>query len=497
MRNLFLIALSAAVLSACSLAPRYERPEAPIAGQWPQKIAGDSQEELQSGVVKAASPMQNMTINGTVQIAKKDSATSVSNVAADIPWHDFFTDSQLQKIIAAALENNRDLRIAILNVQKAQDQYRIRRDIFLPSIDGSAFASRQRTPASISPTGAAEVGNEFHVGLGAAAFEIDLFGHLQSLKDAALAQYLGLEESRKAAQISLIAAVATAYFTQRADQDSYDLAQANSKSATSFYELVKQRFDVGTASAIDLYQAETQRETARTALSQREQQLAQDKNLLTLLVGDKTLNVLPEAQFNPQAITVNLPAGLPSDLLMHRPDILAAEQQLKAANANIGAARAAFFPTITLTGSFGTSSSALNGLFKTGSSAWDVMPNISLPIFDAGRNWANLDAVKTDQKIAVAQYEKTIQTAFREVADALAARAALTEQANAQQALIDAASNNYALIGQRYQLGAANELDYQTAQQQFNTMKQNQIQVDLARLNNWVSLYKALGGGLK
>lgn len=452
--------LMAALLAGCSLAPQYQRPEAPIATAYP---------------VEASNAEADATATG---------------------WRDFFPDQRLQQLIEAALANNRDLRVAALRIEEARAQYGIQSADLLPNLNATASGSRSRTPGAVSITGRSSINSNYQVGLGLAAFELDFFGRVRSLNDAALAQYLATEEASRAAQISLIAEVAKAYLAEQAFAEQYDLARKTVESRESAYKLAKQRFDVGASSALDLRQNETLVQSARASLATLTRQRAQATNALTLLVG-KPLGDLPAAQtLSGQTIVTEIPPGLPSDLLARRPDIRAAEQRLRAANANIGAARAAFFPRISLTGSIGTASNQLDGLFDSGSRTWSFVPQLVLPIFDAGRNRANLNLAEARNNIAIAEYEKSIQTAFREVSDALVARAALEEQIAAQQAVQDAQAERLKLADLRYQNGVASSLEVLDAQRELFTAQQQLVQARLLRLTNAIDLYRALGGGV-
>lgn len=452
--------LIAVLLAGCSLAPQYQRPEAPIATVYPAEASN----------------------------AKAD-ATATG-------WREFFPDQRLQQLIEAALANNRDLRVAALRIEEARAQYGIQSADLLPNLNATASGSRSRTPGAVSITGRSSVNSNYQVGLGLAAFELDFFGRVRSLNDAALAQYLATEEASRAAQISLIAEVAKAYLAEQAFAEQFDLARKTVESRENAYKLAKQRFEVGASSALDLRQNETLVQSARASLATLTRQRAQATNALTLLVG-RPLGDLPAAQtLSGQNIVTEIPPGLPSDLLTRRPDIRAAEQRLRATNANIGAARAAFFPRISLTGSIGTASNQLDGLFESGSRTWSFVPQLVLPIFDAGRNRANLNLAEARNNIAVAEYEKAIQTAFREVSDALVARAALEEQIAAQQAVQDAQAERLKLADLRSQSGVASSLEVLDAQRELFTAQQQLVQARLLRLTNAVDLYRALGGGV-
>ena len=454
-----LSALAAALmLGGCmSFIPTYERPAAPVAPAYaPELIPAGS----------ASAP-----------------------AAADIEWQRFFADPRLKRLIELSLQNNRDLRVAILNIEAARASYQIRRADELPSVGAGLSAQR----------GAGSNGglvNTYAAGFQVTGYELDFFGRVRSLSQAALAQYLATEEARKTAQIALVSGVATSYVGLLADDELLRVTRAALKTREDSFRLTKLRFDNGASSEVDLRQAEQLLETAKVALAQTQRQKALDENALTLLVG-QTLPAdlpapLPLAQ--QQGVT-DLPAGLPSDLLTRRPDVLAAEQQLRAANANIGAARAAFFPRISLTANAGTASSELSGLFKSGTWALTGSASLLQPIFDAGRNQANLEVAKVNKDIAIAQYEKAIQTAFREVSDSLAGRATLGEQLRAQAAVASAAQVSFKLADLRYQNGASSYFDVLDAQRTLFSAQQATVQTQALQVQNLVTLYKVLGGG--
>ncbi|HVL76117.1 MAG TPA: efflux transporter outer membrane subunit [Noviherbaspirillum sp.] len=450
--------LAAAVLSACSLAPKHELPPSPVATAYP-----------------------------------------VQTAAAQAPagWRDFFAEPRLQALIGSALEHNRDLRIAALRIEEARALYRVQSADLLPSVGVAASAGRGRTSADLSPTGSARTAGNYQVGLSLTAFELDFFGRVRNLNQAALAQYLATEEARNAAQIALVAEVARAYLSERAFAEQQALAQRTLQSRAEGLDLARQRFEAGATSALDLRQNETLYHSARVAVATLARQRAQAENALTLLVGQPLAGLPAPQSLAAFDIATGIPAGLPSDLLTLRPDIRSAEQRLVAANANIGAARAAFFPRISLTAGIGTASTALSGLFEAGTGTWSFVPQLLMPIFDAGRNTANLDLAGTRKHVAVAEYERSIQAAFREVADALVARETLEEQVAAQQAVLESQSVRLRLADERYRAGVASSLDLLDAQREVFQAEQALVQARLARLTNAVDLYRALGGGLK
>lgn len=464
---------AAALLAGCSMIPKYERPAAPVATDWP-------------------------ALKGAAVLPGGGAAAARSNVAAaDIEWQSFFSDPKLRQLIEAALRNNRDLRIAVLNIEQARAQFQIRRADQFPTI-GAAFTGSRQPNAN----GNGGITNVYSAGLAVTAYELDFFGRVSSLKEAALAQYLATEEGRKTAQISLIATVANTYLSLLADEELLAITQQALASREDSFKLSKLRFDSGVASELDLRQAESLTEAARVALAQQVRQRALDENALTLLIGQpitaELAVALPQGKsLADMPMMLDVPAGLPSDLLTRRPDIRQAEQQLLSANANIGAARAAFFPRISLTATAGSASSTLSGLFKSGSYGWTMAPQLLLPIFDAGRNSAGLSSANAGRDIAVAQYEKSIQTAFREVSDALAGRATLGEQLRASQAQANAEATRFKLSDMRYQNGVSSYLDLLDAQRSLFAAQQAVVQTRLAQLQSQVILYKTLGGGWK
>lgn len=467
------IAACALFLGGCvSLAPDYRLPTAPISAQFPAQF-----------------PVQFPAVSGA-------SLAPSSAPASDIEWQSFFTDTKLKQLIETALQNNRDLRIAVLNIEQARAQFQIRRADQFPTVNAAFTGSRQPNPTPAN--GAGRISSVYSAGLAVTSYELDFFGRVASLKDAALAQYLATEEGRKTAQISLIASVANTYLGLLADDELLAITQQTLSTRHASYKLAKLRFDNGVASELDLRSAESLLEAANTALAQQTRQRALSENVLTLLVGQSLgVNLLAkDASFATTALQ-DVPAGLPSDLLIRRPDIRQAEQLLMAANANIGAARAAFFPRISLTATAGSSSSRLAGLFQSGTWGWTLAPQLLLPIFDAGRNSAGLASSRAAEGIAVATYEKAIQTAFKEVSDALAGRATYAEQLRAAQAQANAEAVRYRLADLRYQNGVASQLDQLDAQRSLFAARQAVVQTRLAQLQSQVTLYKVLGGGWK
>lgn len=446
------------VLAGCgSLAPVYQRPDAPV----PPVFAA----------LPAVPP-------------------SVA-VTADIPWQDFFAEARLKRLIAIALENNRDLRVAGLRIEQVRAQYQVRRADELPTVNAVAAGLRQ-------PGSNGQMVSTYTAGFGVTAFEFDFFGRIRNLSDVALAQYLASEEAHKTARIALVAAVANTHLNLIADEELLEVTRRTLQTREESLKLTKLKFDNGAASELDYRQAESLIEGARVTLAQLSRRRALDENALVLLLGQALPSDLPPTQsVLRHELLPTLPAGLPSEVLARRPDILQAEQQLIAANANIGAARAAFYPRISLTATAGIASSDLTGLFNNGAFAWTLAPQLLVPIFDRGRNRANLGVAEAGRDIALAQYEQAIQGAFREVADALASRATLIDEVRAQRAQVNAEANRFRLADLRYKNGAASYLDVLDAQRSLFSAQQAVVQVQAAQVQNLVNLYKVLGGGWK
>lgn len=453
--NLLTLALLAG-LTGCSMVPKYEQPAAPFAASWEQQA------------------------NQTAQVPQ---------------WQQFFRDQQLQMLINTALEHNRDLRVAALNTEAFRAQYRIQRSELFPSIDASGAGAHQRVPRKVSATGEAQTTHQYSAAVGLNAWEVDFFGRIRSLKDQALQNYFASAQAQRSAELSLVASVAMAWFTLQADQASLQLADATLQTYEDSQRLIELSHDAGIASALELQQARTATDGARVVQAQASRNLAQSRNALQLVLGTS----LPEQAGTPgeldSASLAELPVLLPSELLQRRPDIMHAEHQLKAANANIGAARAAFFPSISLTATAGSLSGELSDLFGSGTGTWLFQPQIHLPIFNAGRLKANLEYSEIQKDIHVAQYEKAIQTAFQEVADGLVARKTYADQLAAQEQLLASSQAYLELADRRYREGIDNQLTLLDAQRLNFNAKQQKINTQLARLISEVNLFKALGGG--
>ncbi|OLU32253.1 efflux transporter outer membrane subunit [Pseudomonas sp. PA27(2017)] len=453
-----LLALAVA-LAGCSLAPSYERPEAPVTAQW-------------------SAPQ----------------ATGTSAQALD--WQTFIVDADLRNAVQTALGNNRSLRQALLDIEAARAQYRIQRADRLPSINANASGNRQRLPADQSQTGRSEVTSVYQVGLGLAEYEVDLFGRVRNLSESALQSYLATEQATRATQISLIAEVIQAYLTRDGALRRQALVEQTLDSRLASLELVSKRREAGAATALDYQEAVGLAEQAKAERESIQRQLRQADNALVLLLGTPdALQGLPSVPRDERLVLQDVAPGTTSALIERRPDILASEHRLKARNADIGAARAAFFPRITLTGSLGSSSTELSGLFDGGSRAWSFAPTLSLPIFAGGRNRANLDLAEVRQDAAVADYEGTIQTAFREVADALAATDTLRREEAARSALADSSRAAETLAEARYRGGVDDHLRYLDAQRSSFNDQTGLIQVSTDRQLALADLFRALGGG--
>ncbi|MDR3214300.1 MAG: AdeC/AdeK/OprM family multidrug efflux complex outer membrane factor [Azoarcus sp.] len=456
-------ALAAASLATgCTLAPNFQLPGLPVPSAWTTASAD-----------VAGAP------------------------AAELSWRDYFADPRLREIIDLALANNRDLRVAALNIERARAMYRIQRADILPAFDAAGGQNAQRVPGNVSPTGDATISRQYSATVGA-SWELDFFGRIRSLSDQALENYLATAEARRSAQISLVSAVAYAWLALGADHELLDLARRTFDTQQKSVELIRRSFDAGAASALDLAQARTAMERARADRARYTAQFTRDQNALALLTGAPVPEALQATALADALATVaDLPAGIPSEVLVRRPDVLQAEHTLRAANANIGAARAAFFPRIALTGGAGTASLTLDDLFDAGTGTWTFAPQITIPIFHAGALKANLDRAEIERDIQVAQYEKAVQSAFREVADALADRATIAEQLDARRELVKAANESYRLSEARYRSGLDSHLILLDAQRSQYAAEQELIATRLTEAGNRVELYKVLGGGWK
>ncbi|AOZ10580.1 RND transporter [Cupriavidus malaysiensis] len=466
----WLYAALALPLAACTMEPAYHRPDAPIPSAWP----GGPAYAPASGSAAQAAPQATL---------------------GEVGWREFFVDPSMQELISRALSGNRDLRIAALAVDEARALYRVQRAAQFPEIDANAGLTSQRVSPRLRAPGQGAQINSFTAGIGFTAYELDFFGRVRSLKHAALEQYMATEDARRSAQITLVAEVADAYLTLLADRELLALSQDTLKSQQEAAEMVSRGQRAGALAKLDEHRAQTQLQTAQVGVEQYTRQVAQDENALTLLLGGPLPDGLQQLPaLDSPDLLAQVPAGLPSSLLERRPDIRAAEHQLKAANANIGAARAAFFPSITLTGALGVASTSLAGLFS-GGLAWVFAPQLTLPIFNAGRNQANLDLAKVRKDINVANYEKTIQTAFREVADSMAATGTYDRQIQAQRTMIEEIRETERLSRMRFRNGVDDYFSVFDAQRQLYSAQQQLVAYRLARLDSEVSLYKALGGG--
>lgn len=451
-------------LAACDMAPKYLRPQL---------------------AVPAASPQ------GPAYGADNGAAIA----PADTAWRDFFTDARLARVIETALANNRDLRIALANVEQARAQYRVQRADLLPGVSAGGTATYQDSPFSLAGSGRTDL---YQAQVGISAWEVDLFGRVRNLSKAAQEQYFASVETRNAAQTALIAETANAWLTMAADQERLRIARDLEQAFGKTLELNRARFAKGIASELEVRQAQTSYDAARSTIAETTTLVAQDQNALNLLAGTTVpATDLPEGFPTASATIENLPADIASDVLLRRPDIASAEHQLLSANANIGAARAAFFPNISLTAAFGSLSLGLSNLFGSGSSFWSVAPTASLPIFDFGKNKGNLAYAKATYDAMLATYEKSVQTGFREVADALARRGTMGEQLEAQTSQRDAAQVAYTLSEARFRAGVDGFLTTLDSQRALSNAEQSLLTTRLTRASNMVELYRAMGGGLK
>jgi multidrug efflux system outer membrane protein len=465
-KNALTLLFGMAIIPAgCTMMPEYTRPAAPVPTTFPSGPAYDE-------------------------------SAPEAPAAQDLPWQEFITDERLRTVIATALENNRDLRLAALNVERARGLYGIQRAELLPIVDASGRMLRQRVPGDLSRDGKRSTAEQYTVDLGVIAWEIDFFGRIRSLEAAALQQYLATEEAQRATQLVLVSGLVNTYLTLAADRENLKLARTTLEAQQAMYDLVKRRFERGLVPELDVHRAMAQVETARGDSARYTQLVAQDQNALNLLVGSTVPDELLPVDLDGVKPPMDVAVGTPSEVLLGRPDIVEAEHQLMAANANIGAARAAFFPRISLTAAAGTTSADLSGLFQSGSGMWSYSPQIVLPIFD-NRLRGAAQVSETDQKIAVARYEQAIQSAFREVADALAVRGTVNQQLSAAESLVRAVAETYRLSDARYTKGVDSYLSVLDAQRSLYGAQQQLVYLRLAKLANQVRLYTVLGGGVR
>lgn len=472
-RKHILTLVASLVLSACStMAPTYEQPASPVAATWPTGAA----------------------------YATPTAAAAAMAKAADMPWRDFILDERLRTVITQALNNSRDLRKTIANIESARAQYRVQRAAELPTVNAGVNGTRARGSITSNSAGgsggtATGIAESASANIGISSYELDLFGRVRSLSDASLETYLATEEAARATRISLIAETATAWYALAADRNQLAIAQSTLASAQNSMALTQKRLEAGVTSRVDVRQAETVYQQARADVASATTTIAQDRNALELLAGSAVAEaLLPTELPDSKSSLATVPAGLSSTVLLQRPDVLQAEHQLKSANANIGAARAAFFPTLSLTASAGVASAALSSLFSGGATIWSLAPALSLPIFDGGANKANLAYSEAQQKLYVSTYELAVQTAFREVADALARQGTMREQLAAQEALVLAANDSYQLATARYVKGVDTFLNALDAQRTLYSAQKSLVTARLTALNNQVTLYRALGG---
>jgi multidrug efflux system outer membrane protein len=461
----YFFAGGAVLLAGCTMAPKYSRPTAPVPAAWP------------TGPAYAT-----------------NSATSNNVAAASLKWQDFFQDEKLRNLISLALTNNRDLRKAVLSVERARAMYAIQRDALYPVLNANGTGSKSQVPGDLASSGRRQVNERYDANLGVASWEIDFFGRIRSMKDRALEEYLATEQARRSAQILLVSSVAQTYMALAACHDNLALAENTLESQQNAYNLVKKRRDLGLIPEIELYRAQTPLDTARRDVAVYQKQTALQENALNLLLGAPVPKDLLPGRLDDVTAPQPVTPGLPSDVLLRRPDVVQAENLLKAAYADIGAARAAFFPRISLTAAAGTASADLNGLFKAGSGAWSYAPQIVMPIFDA-RTWSAARVAKVQREIAVTQYEKAIQSAFKDVADALAASGTVDAELSAQQSLVTALSETHRLSYSRFEKGIDSYLGVLDAQHSLFAAQQVLTVLRLSKLTDTVNLYAVLGGG--
>lgn len=451
-------------LAGCiNLAPSYERPEAPISKTWPQGEAYQQSEARR----------------------------------AELPeWQSFIKDDRLKQLIQLGLDNSRDLKIAVFNIEKARAQYGVQRSALFPSIGAVANMTRQHTAGTLSSTGQSSTGSQYSAQLAMSSYELDFFGRVRNLNQQALQAYLQTEDARRTTQSTLVSDIANAWLTLGADQALLQMQQTTLKSQEESFKLIEASYKLGAASRLDYEQARSTVAAARASIANYIRAVAQDKNALTLLVGTEVPeDLLPTTIELNATLEVSLPEGLPSEVLMNRPDIASAERGMISANANIGAARAAFFPSVSLVASGGAGSTSINDLFKNGSMVWSFSPNINLPIFTGGLNYSNLQAANANQKIAVATYEKTIQSAFKEVADALAVQGTAGTALMAQKDYMESSKKAYELTQEQYKYGAVAYADVMNALRTYVSAQQAYISAELTSASSLVMLYRALGGG--
>lgn len=461
-------ALLVTILTGCNLQPHYERPELPVSKRW-----------------------------GSDDHLKEAPKTAL---ASETGWQTYFVDDQLRQLIGLALENNRDLKVSVLNVESARASFKVERSALVPGISANGSQTSAHLPGNLYSTRSTGhvTYQQYEANLGVSSWEIDFFGRIRSLRDEALEKYLSTEASSRATQITLVSDVVTGYLTLCADNDLLKLTADTLQSQKGTYKLEKQRYEMKVSSEQDLLQAETSVRSAEAELAQYKRQVKQDVNALRLLVGTELpANVADNATLAHGWRFRSLPSGMPSEVLTGRPDIIAAEHTLRAANASIGAARAAFFPNISLTASGGSASESLGHLLEGGTAAWSFVPSLSLPIFDGGRNSANLDIAEISKRIEIANYEKTVQTAFKEVSDALAGQSTYRDELGSR--VQDSVANTlyYNLALQRYREGIDNYLNVLVAQQSLYEARKSEISARAGELTQHVTLYKVLGGGWK
>ncbi|MGE9292760.1 MAG: efflux transporter outer membrane subunit [Puniceicoccales bacterium] len=462
---LFLLSSVGVVLAGCTMAPDYERPVAPIPVDFP-----------------------------TGEAYTADDAVNGAPAGSHMPWREFYTDDKLRDVVVLTLENNRDLRVAVLNIERTRALYNIERSALLPTISAGGNVERARTPADLSYSGTASTSSQYSADFGFASWEIDLFGRIRSMSEAALQEYFATQQAALSVQTMLISEVASSYLTLAADQARLELAKTTLQTREQALDLVTRRYERGLSPLLDVHRAQAQVDAAQVSLVTFVQLIALDKNQLNLLAGTTVPDHLLPGDLDSVEEPALISAGISSLVLLNRPDIMEAEHTLMAANANIGAARAAFFPRISLTAAAGTASSDLSSLFTSGQGMWTYGAQIVMPIFDP-RTWAQVRVSQADKDIAIAQYEQAIQASFREVADTLAVRGTILQQLKAQRDYVQSESEVNRLSNVRYVRGLDGYLSVLDSERELYAAQLDLVELELTRLTNKVRLYAVLGGG--
>lgn len=493
------LALTLSVVGGCTLAPEYRRPAPAMPSAWNagQDVAPGAGQVAQVAAEAPDATAPAGASGASAHSGAQPGAPTGAQPAMQTPdWRQVVVDAPMARLVDVALSSNRDLRVAVLQIEKARAQHAIARADLFPHIDASGAGNAGRTAQSLSPKGEGYVSHAYTVGVGFSAYELDLFGRVRSLKEQALERFLSTDAAARSVQLTLVAEVGQAYLTLVADREQLALAREILETEQASFEVVQSRYGHGIAGELDVARARTTVDTARVNVAAAEAKVTADENALALLLGTPvTPDMVPACRLADVMPLADVPPGVPSEVLSRRPDVVAAEHTLKAANANIGAARAQFFPRIGLTASYGNASNDMENLFRAGAHTWSFVPQVTLPIFHAGAIRAGVETAEADRDIYVAQYEKAVQTAFREVSDTLAQGRSLAVQTGAQTSLVEATATSYSLASKRYESGIAGYLDKLDAQRSYAVARQNLIAMHLARQNNRLTLFKALGGG--